>query len=347
MVRTVQVFDCLSLLIWSNQNYACLMPAYVACSGLPETDPNHAQNVANFAVAVNHCCSQVLSPIDNQTPIRLRIGIHSGSCASGIVGTTNPRYCVFGDTVNQTSRHESTGVAGRIHCSSSTKARLDSHQDGLFELNKRGFVEMKGVGQVVTYWLNGSEFNPETNGSALTLLDTQVQQVLAKTSFNSKTVCCKVSAVSHQVRRERKTRLTLIRSMIFTPSSTVNLQELSRSRSFSVGGTSTKRTRELESPASVVLKPLPRIGSTLGRIGSTIELLRAATTGSRNDTNGMPTSSNGNGLHTSTKKRKRASFKVSNIATGVGANARQQLDSSMMPMLSNAWDNLLEGDTSN
>lgn len=59
--------------------------AYVCCSGLPHADPLHARRVANFAVAVQHCSSMILSPADN-TPIRLRIGIHTGPCASGVVG---------------------------------------------------------------------------------------------------------------------------------------------------------------------------------------------------------------------------------------------------------------------
>lgn len=59
--------------------------AYVCCSGLPHSDPHHARRVANFAVAVQHCSQMVLSPA-NQAPIRLRIGIHTGSCASGVVG---------------------------------------------------------------------------------------------------------------------------------------------------------------------------------------------------------------------------------------------------------------------
>jgi len=71
--------------------------AYVCCSGLPQSDEQHAENVANFAIAVMHCCRQVLSPV-SQEPIQLRIGIHTGPAASGVVGTTNPRYCVFGDS---------------------------------------------------------------------------------------------------------------------------------------------------------------------------------------------------------------------------------------------------------
>ena len=69
--------------------------AYVCACGLPTDDPNHAEKVATFALAVTHCARLILSPVDGK-PLQLRVGIHTGSCASGIVGVTNPRYCVFG-----------------------------------------------------------------------------------------------------------------------------------------------------------------------------------------------------------------------------------------------------------
>jgi len=158
--------------------------AYVCCSGLPESDDRHAENVANFAVAVLRCCKQVLSPVDD-TPISLRIGIHTGPCASGVVGMTNPRYCVFGDTVNTTSRHESTGLPGRIHCSQTTRAELKQSAEGNFLFEKRGLVEMKGKGEVLTYWLEGSKNNELVNEAALQKLEIEVKDLLEKTDFNN------------------------------------------------------------------------------------------------------------------------------------------------------------------
>lgn len=161
---------------------ACLIPllqivgdAYVCCSGLPDSDEEHAINVANFAIAVQHCCRKVLSPLDN-SPIELRVGIHTGACASGIVGVTNPRYCVFGDTVNTTARHESTGEPGKIHCSVTTMLELNRRSDTDYKFISRGMVEMKGKGQLPSYWLEASELNASVNAKALEKLDAEVMK---------------------------------------------------------------------------------------------------------------------------------------------------------------------------
>jgi len=158
--------------------------AYVCCSGLPQADEQHAENVANFAIAVSHCCKQVLSPVDRR-PIQLRIGIHTGPCASGVVGVTNPRYCVFGDTVNTTSRHESTGEPGKVHCSEETCKELKRTAPENFKLVERGLVEMKGKGQLRTFWLTAKAANKAVNRAALTRLNVEVKKLLQETSFES------------------------------------------------------------------------------------------------------------------------------------------------------------------
>lgn len=153
--------------------------AYVCCSGLPESDADHGKNVANFALAVRHCCRLVKSPVDGE-PIQLRIGIHSGSCASGVVGVTNPRYCVFGDTMNTTARHETTGMANMVHCSSVTRTELSRNAPGLFSLKRRGKVEMKGKGVMTTYWLEASEFNETFSAQGLMQLEELVLKQLGQ-----------------------------------------------------------------------------------------------------------------------------------------------------------------------
>lgn len=77
--------------------------AYFCASGLPDANEDHARNITNFAIAVRHCCRLVLIP-STAEPLKLRIGIHSGSCASGVVGALNPR-CKFNTNENVIDSH--------------------------------------------------------------------------------------------------------------------------------------------------------------------------------------------------------------------------------------------------
>eukprot|EP00980_Cylindrotheca_fusiformis_P010980 scaffold2520_cov103-Cylindrotheca_fusiformis.AAC.1 len=61
--------------------------------------------------------------------------------------------------VNFTSRHESTGAPGKIHCSSDLFCHLKSSSASsspLYNFKARGLVDMKGKGEHYTYWLESA-----------------------------------------------------------------------------------------------------------------------------------------------------------------------------------------------
>ncbi|XP_078385362.1 atrial natriuretic peptide receptor 1 isoform X2 [Cetorhinus maximus] len=130
--------------------------AYMVVSGVPkENGIGHASEIASMALDLVAVCNTFKIPHKPQTKLKIRAGIHSGPVVAGVVGTKMPRYCLFGDTVNTASRMESTSQALKIQCSSSTNMLLE--QFGGYVLICRGTLQIKGKGDMVTYWLEGKQ----------------------------------------------------------------------------------------------------------------------------------------------------------------------------------------------
>uniref|UniRef100_A0A8C2MRI1 Guanylate cyclase n=1 Tax=Cricetulus griseus TaxID=10029 RepID=A0A8C2MRI1_CRIGR len=139
--------------------------AYVVASGLPMRNGNrHAVDISKMALDILSFMGTFELEHLPGLPVWIRIGVHSGPCAAGVVGIKMPRYCLFGDTVNTASRMESTGLPLRIHMSSSTIAIL-KRTDCQFLYEVRGETYLKGRGTETTYWLTGmkdQEYNLPT-----------------------------------------------------------------------------------------------------------------------------------------------------------------------------------------
>ncbi|ELU07770.1 hypothetical protein CAPTEDRAFT_103332, partial [Capitella teleta] len=125
--------------------------AYMLVSGLPHRNEHHVAVVAEVSLCLQFAVKDFRFRHLPERRMRLRIGIHTGPCAAGVVGQTMPRYCLFGDTVNVASRMESTGEACKIHLSESSAKALMLYPKYVIE--KRGEIEVKGKGCVTTYWL--------------------------------------------------------------------------------------------------------------------------------------------------------------------------------------------------
>lgn len=129
--------------------------AYMVVSGLPiKNGDRHAGEIASMSLELLQAVKQHRIAHRPNEVLKLRIGMHTGPVVAGVVGLTMPRYCLFGDTVNTASRMESNGEALKIHISGKCKEALDKLEGYVTE--KRGLVNMKGKGEVITYWLVGA-----------------------------------------------------------------------------------------------------------------------------------------------------------------------------------------------
>ncbi|XP_002740930.1 atrial natriuretic peptide receptor 2-like [Saccoglossus kowalevskii] len=131
--------------------------AYMVVSGLPERNGNrHAGEIASMSLSIlKGLQSFKVRHIDEY--LQVRIGINTGSVAAGVVGSTMPRYCLFGDAVNTASRMETNGEPNKIHISTETKFILD--ELGGYYTKSRGTVAIKGKGDMTTYWLIGEDID--------------------------------------------------------------------------------------------------------------------------------------------------------------------------------------------
>ncbi len=121
--------------------------AYMVVGGLPEPRADHAIAMARFAIEMRSELQRINDILGES--IDIRIGINSGPVVAGVIGTKKFIYDLWGDAVNVASRMESHGKPGEIHVSASTYENLRSH----FYLESRGIVQIKGKGEMPTYWL--------------------------------------------------------------------------------------------------------------------------------------------------------------------------------------------------
>lgn len=123
--------------------------AYMAVSGLPVADAQHARNAARAALEIQSYIKRRQQA--EEDTFEIRMGLHSGPVVAGIVGAKKFAYDIWGDTVNTAARMETSSEPGKINISGATHALL--HDD--FSCTYRGKITAKNKGEIDMYFLEG------------------------------------------------------------------------------------------------------------------------------------------------------------------------------------------------
>src|SRR6185503_10526309 len=122
---------------------------YMAAAGLPSPRPDHAQALARLALDMLDAVRE--DGAMGSLGFELRIGINSGPVVAGVIGRKRFLYDLWGDAVNTADRMQTEGTAGRIQITRATHQLLE----GEFVCEPRGTIEVKGKGEMETWYLVG------------------------------------------------------------------------------------------------------------------------------------------------------------------------------------------------
>lgn len=122
--------------------------AYLAVCGLPVANPEHAINSVNAALEILHFVEKrkTITPY----ALDIRIGIHSGPVAAGIIGVKKFAYDIWGDTVNTAARMEQNSESGKINISETTYQLVKDNVNCIH----RGKIAAKGKGAIDMYFVS-------------------------------------------------------------------------------------------------------------------------------------------------------------------------------------------------
>jgi class 3 adenylate cyclase len=138
--RIVELYGC--------ERLKTMGDAYMAVSGLPESNPDHAVNLAKVALRMRRYIDRRNAA--HPEAWRCRIGVHSGPIIGSVVGVQKYVYDIFGPGVNMAARMEGLADPMQIVISEDTYALVKDE----FTCRDLGEIEIKGFGAQHIYSLD-------------------------------------------------------------------------------------------------------------------------------------------------------------------------------------------------
>uniref|UniRef100_A0A452J1U1 adenylate cyclase n=1 Tax=Gopherus agassizii TaxID=38772 RepID=A0A452J1U1_9SAUR len=127
---------------------------YMAASGLNDSTYDregrtHITALADYAMRLMEQMAYINEHSFNN--FQMKIGLNIGPVVAGVIGARKPQYDIWGNTVNVSSRMDSTGVPDRIQVTTDLYQVLAAKG---YQLECRGVIKVKGKGEMTTYFLN-------------------------------------------------------------------------------------------------------------------------------------------------------------------------------------------------
>jgi len=139
--RIVDLFEC--------ERIKTIGDAYLAVSGMPEINIDHASNICKVALRMRRYLAR--RNASHPTQWNCRIGVATGPVIGSLVGIQKYVYDVFGPAPNLAARLEAFSDPMHITLCEDTYKRMG----GEFKASELGEFEIKGFGKQTLYSLEG------------------------------------------------------------------------------------------------------------------------------------------------------------------------------------------------
>lgn len=121
--------------------------AYIVTCGLNK-EKDHGVRMIKFGLEMVEIANSTPIEVGKPDTINIRVGIHTGP----VVGTLMGKFTLLGDTMNVSSRMESSSIPNHVQASYTLYKKTKTESE--FHFIPRGSIPIKGKGQLKTFFVS-------------------------------------------------------------------------------------------------------------------------------------------------------------------------------------------------